>query len=587
MEHRFVFLLPAAVAIALTVMPAFASCITPDSEAPSDRDWNQLREEIAGFAPLEEPGLRVGAQRVFRLRPEGDASTRDALLARLSDMAPRIEELQRSMVIEPRRAVVLVESHTDGFDESMAFTYCAENGESHWLEENIDGLDALPAGTCLIVMFPDRIGGSRLYDFDLAHEWMHTMQRDAFGEAYGDEAWWREGSADWFAHKVVPAATERDHVIERFFTQQQSCELPDHSYDAQVFFFWGEPLFGLPWVFELGFASGDYLRQAEQAAELLPPGRWLDWAVAQAEEAITMPDGRPLPEQVHKPAIDLGRECRATITGPALSVQVREVSLPPEMGGTLQIEAGEAQVALRGVDGDWSRATGSTGIAPPPSPFTLAAISPSGADLSVDLSAGTATPSGCKCFVGRWIERPTAGPEDQLDGAREALDMLGGMGIGEEQTRDAADFLAGAVLRDSFRFRNEFAELAAEVRYDQSGPVLTIGPDGSFQIDDPHIISREDVRIDYRVYRHSGAWHDENGRLELDIATFTFDGIVEGPNSDGPQPITDEVTSASASAFTGGGGNWRAACHGNRLTLMPWEPPGHTPAGTAVELVKH
>ena len=565
--------------------PALPACVGP-SDVVTPEEWERLTDEIAALGPLEETSLSIGAQRVYRIRAEGEAGRPDPLLARLSDLKPRIEALQREMPTTPERPVVLMESHVDDFQPSRAFTSCAARGETHWLQNTFTDFDALPNEFCLVVTFPERIDGDRFHDFVLSHEWMHMMQPDPYGQGTNGAAWWREASADWFGHKVVSGATERDPFIAEFFDRQETCSLTGHSYDAQVFFFWGEGAFDTRWVFEFGHASGDHLLDIERVARVLPPDRWLDWAIAQADQTIRMPDGRPLPAQVQRTSVYLGADCKADIAGPALSVQVRDVSLPDAWTGPLTIEPNGARVAIKSGDA-WTTIDALTVIDAPPATFTLAAIAPSATDLSVGLYVGSDTASGCACFVGRWMERPGGGADLALDQARSALEALQSMGLGGTDGAAAMEALEAMSRQDRLRFRNEFLEIGAEVRYAESGPVLTIRPDGRFDIDDPHSFREGRNHVIAHTHRHSGAWHLGDGFLELDIQRHSFRGEMEGPMSDGPQPYSGRTTSFTAQSFEGGGGRWTPMCEGDRLTLTPWDPNGWTATEPPVTLVRH
>lgn len=536
------FLLPALIAGVVMASPGLASCPVPVSPPPTDRDWDELEDELSGYGDLEEAGFTIGAQKVFRLRPAGDAGARDRLLDRLAALNPRITELQGVLDSAPQRDVLLIESRTDTFGDSMAFTTCAETDTSLWLEGVFDRLAPLPAGACAIVVFPDRIENARETDFVLAHEWMHTMQVDAYGHAADGTSWWREGAADWFGHKMVRGTTERDDTIDDFFEHQPSCELPEHSYGAQVFYFWAESEFDSRWVFEQGLEGEDWLRETGRVAQTLPPARWLDWAVAQADQAITMPDGRPLPAQVEAPVLDLASECSARIEGPPLSVQVREINLPGTLDGPVRIAAGDAQVAIREGGGDWSRFTGDVDIDPPlSSPLILAAISPSATSLSISLSIGDATPDGgCACYVGSWME------------------------------------LRGDNPRRPFRFGSNaggiFAQLPnADITYNYPGPILTLHKDGRLTADRPHVVTTPDVRVANMVWQTYGTWTAENGALSFDFEARRFTSVINYGDISTTRRDEDRTTLAV-------GGEWLPRCEEGGLTLarkmfLPDEPP--------------
>lgn len=467
-------------------------------------EMETLADEMEALGPWQATGLRVGNQAVFRARTRGERfSGSDPLLDALRRIAPRIEAELRSHGARPDRAVLLAQSTGATFAESMAFTQCAEAALPHWVAQMLGG--TVPSGACLIVVYPDRIAGADLLEFVLAHEWMHTAQYAAYGQAVHGGDWWREGSADWFGHRIVPAMTARDDVIASFFERQQTGPLNTMDYAAQVFFFWAERTLYATWVFELGIGGQDWLARTDRVAQLLPPERWLDWAKAQADETIMLPDGRPLPAAAPAPPLLLGADCATAIEGPPLSVQLRQVILS---GAPLRAEANGARLSFRPAatgrwhdlppDGLWEE--------PPPGPAMVAAIQPADAPLLVRLTQGPEARGGaaapCGCLVGTWQELPR---ED-----------------------------------DSFIFRSDAPEYARQraqgsgeaqiaTHYAHPGPVLSLLPDGSYLLDDPavqdmiHPFSHEPIlhegapvwQMQEDVFQDFGIWREVDGHLHL------------------------------------------------------------------------
>ncbi|PQA86733.1 hypothetical protein [Hyphococcus luteus] len=584
--------------------PVEGAC--PTRPEPDDgEDYEALLDEIYAIGHVYETELSVGGQHVWRLRRRSAEHRPDRLLSLLGSLKPRLEEMQSYFTRPPSRPVLLIETRLDIFGSTMAFTDCASPGaegdaaeesgdeedekvelakhfvselegeaDSDWADELRD----LPEGLCLIVVFPDRIENDRERRFVLAHEWMHAMQSGFYTRRENELHWWVEGSAEWLAHKVVEGTTERDRWIEEFFMRQKSCSLTQHSYDAQPFFFWGEQAFNADWVFSVGLGGDEYLTRPERAAEILPPERWLDWAIAQADQTITMPDGRPLPAQAEAEPLALTKACDAVIEGPPLSVQLREISLPRGGVPKLQIDAGDAQFAIRGRDDeDWRRVSGAAEIDMPAPPIKVAAIMPSGENLNARLSMGASGATNCACQIGAWMEQPTPDEEaeDPLSGALEALDAARGMVPPDQMD----DFLAterklrAANAKDRFRFRGAipaiFDELEGDVEtvYDQDGPIVTIQAGGTFTIDDPHTIRGGDTTIRYYKYRPYGRWRIEDGVLKIDIEGLLIDGFVtSGPDYE-PKRIKAENEGFGAASYVGGGGDWTMACEASGMTL--------------------
>jgi len=578
-----------------------AACPPPPPDGDITEDYDALLDEIYEMGSQYKADFSIGNQAIYRMRRPRDEGRPDRMLQLLESLKPRLEEMQSYFPTPPSRPVLLIESRQDIFRPSLALTDCANPGAEgdeaedarredrdvedvelakHAIAEMEGDLGDLPEGLCLIVVFPDRLENDRERRFGLAHEWMHTMQNGFYTRRAMDHAWWVEGSAEWFAHKVVDGATERDNRIEEFFMRQKSCPLTEHSYDAQPFFFWGDQAFNSEWAVSVGLGGDEYLKLPERAAPILPPERWLDWAIAQAEQTITMPDGRSLPFQAEAEPMDLTRACDAVIKGPPLSVQLRELSLPDGGAPRLRVDAGDAQIAIRG-DGEseWRRVSGSNEIDTPPSPMTVAAIMPSGENLSARLSFANSGGSSCACQIGEWMESPT--PDEQADdalaGALEALEAAKSMGMVPPDEMDglleAEEKLRAANAKDTFRFRGNipaiFDELEGDVEttYSYGGPVLTIRPGGTFSIDDPHITRGDDTTINYHKYHHYGRWTAENGVLKFDIEGLVLNGFVTAPPEYERRSIAFTNESASTASYVGGGGEWSMSCEAGSMTL--------------------
>ena len=497
-------------ALACFVLLGFGVAADPAGDEAAE--LGALMDEMEALGPWRDTGLRMGGQSVFRARPRAESfSSTDRLLDALRRIAPRIEAELALHGANPERAVLLAQSSGPTFGESMAFTHCAGVDEPHWAGELLGG--TVPSGACLMVVYPERIAGAGLLEFVLSHEWMHTAQNDAYGHAFHGGDWWREGSADWFGHRIVPGVTGRGDVIARFFELQDTGPLNAMSYPAQVFFFWAERTFDATWVFEMGTGGEDWLARTDRLGLLLPPERWLDWAKAQADGDILLPDGRPLPAETPAPPLLLGAECATVIEGPPLSVQLRQLSLS---GEALRAEAGGARLSVRPAalerwhdmppDGVWE------GL--PAGPAVIAAIQPSDALLSVRLvqgEAGRGAAPACGCMVGIWEELPR---ED-----------------------------------DTFTFRTDAPERARQMaqgsgepliatHYDRTGPVLSLLPDGRYLLDDARVqemihpvtgapVLHEGVpfwQMQEDVFQEFGIWREVEDRLHLRRAGTSVQG---------------------------------------------------------------
>ena len=275
-------------------------------------------------------------------------------------------------------------------------------------------------------------------------------------------------------------------------------------------------------------------------AQTLPPDRWMDWAIAQADRTVTMPDGRPLPAQLEAEPLEISDSCEARLEAAPLSVQLREVSLPEGAASRLRIEANDARVAIRkSGETDWQRLEpGTTFLDPPFGTLELVAIMPSGRDMNVRLSMDNTDGGSCACHIGRWMEAPRTVAEDRMDGARDALAAAAQFLPPDKlaELREAQAKISGMNLEDKYHFRDETVELIAgdgggDVSFRTRGPIINIRPGGGFSIEDPHVITSGDgERIEYFDYLHYGTWQVRDGILELDLESVRYRGVVEGPN---------------------------------------------------------
>ncbi len=602
------------------VSMAQAVCTTESRGSTPSGAWELLMNEIAAMGSFPEASFEIGSQKVYRMRKTGDVGTSDRWLQSLRRLAPRIEELQRyfptaaerdaaerreregdeeALIYTPTppdRPVLIIESEINIID-NPAFTHCTARDQIHDLANYLgDDLDKeLLRGLCIIFIRSHVIEGETKSRFILSHEWMHTMQHGSYNIAEMEQLWWIEGSADWGAHKVVEGFTERDHKIEQFFDRQPDCSLTQHDYDAQTFFFWGEQTFGTDWGISLGMGGPEYLDEPERAAQILPPEQWLDWATSQADHKITMPDERDLPFNAKVELLDLEHSCEASIEGPPLSVQLRELRFPEDAASLVTIEPGEAQLAYRLLDADdaglpssWTRVTDTVEIEPTSEPLLLAAIMPSGNDLNIQIKLENSDRANCACHIGRWEEVATADSEaqDTFAGALEAIDNARAFVPPEQlaELEKARQMISSSDTKDRFRFRGAAEQIfemggEGEVTYDNDGPIVTFKGGGEFIIEDPHRIYGDKTEVDYHTYIHSGRWDIIGGKLKIDLQKFTFEGTVEGPISDGPQSISGSNRNTS---YVGGGGDWIISCEGAGLKLIPADPYERGPGKDAV-----
>lgn len=456
-----------------------------------ERSERALLDELA-LSPPDRLDFQVGGQAVFLHASTVTREYEDLLRDVLENIAGELASLADVLGSREARPVhVIATLQEDIFPGPFAFASC-HRGDEPWAHY-ADG-SVVPGTACLVVVFPDRIAehGADTAAFVMAHEWMHTLQSGVASERpHAQTRWWAEGSAEWFAHKVVEGYDGRAHRIAQFHEMQPRCTLQDITYPSQVFFFWGEQAFDARWVMELALGEGEHLSSPSAIAGIMAPEHWRAWSIALADNTIRYPDGRPLPTPPEPDTLRLRPQCPLRIQGPPLSVQMRRVELAAAArGGRLHFDTGDAVVSLRWPDGRWQHLKQAQESVDPGvwDHVTVAAISVGEHPANVRIGAG-GLGDDCACHIGDWIEVPGEGgrsfraqPEGNPGLAAAGFDM--------------------------------------EISFEHDGPVLSLGPDHTYTLDDPYqqrFLAAGDVfwQLSLDHFSDSGRWRIDDERSWL------------------------------------------------------------------------
>lgn len=489
-------------ALVLALAAPTATAVECDPAGRSTRgnpDWQAALMNEMALSPPERMDP-VGGQAVFLHAGTVMQEHEDLLRDIIENIGAELDALSTELGTREARPVhVMASLQEDIFPRAFAFAIC------YWRDAPFayyaDG-SVVPGNSCHVVVFPERMEpyGADTAAFVVAHEWMHTLQ---LGEGAGQQAltrWWREGSAEWFAHKVVDGYEGRENRIHQFYAQQPHCTLQQLSYANQAFFFWGEQAFDARWILELTLGDGAHLSSVAAIAGMMAPEHWRAWSIALADDTIRYPDGRPLPPPPEPDTLRLRPKCPLRIQGPPLSVQMRRIELASGAGGNrIHFDTGGAIVSLRWPDGRWQHLKEVQESVDPGGwdHFTVAAISAGENPANIRIGAG-GLGDDCACHIGDWMEA---------------------VGEGGRTFRREPEDNPGLVM----------AGYTTDIRFPNDGPVLALNPDQTYTLDDPYVqryMAQGEVfwELQLDTHRETGHWRLDEDRGQL---VLTRDAIVE------------------------------------------------------------
>jgi len=283
-------------------------------------------------------------------------------------------------------------------------------------------------GECTFVVFRNFWEGVSVPElkFTAAHELYHIAQLLIWPEVYQCESfWWVEGTAEWFANRVLPGETYSEGFLQHFNRHSADSSLLGLHYGATAFWFWAGEEYGDWYPIHMGVWGNDGLDDPTSVGESLPPDAWHSFLETYLRGELRYPDGRlAIPEP------NLGELVSEPwhLQGPAMSFPRLRMEIK---AGDWELQARALTTGLVSYDeGDsWSRlAVGRSGsdgfrytIECPPEPRIKAAVQLEGRPLEVKTTIRDGTPDeDCRCLetipedhcmIGTWQAESTDLPD--------------------------------------------------------------------------------------------------------------------------------------------------------------------------------
>ena len=163
-------------------------------------------------------------------------------------------------------------------------------------DDETEGAAVTAPDGCRMIVYPGVVGRADLA-YLIAHEFFHCVQYATQGRVKtmsGGNAWWVEGTAEWFAALAFPGSSASDGYVASFDARSPDTPLTAMDYDSVVFFFWLSQAFGESMVMALMDAMPERAgAPAQQAAVLglLGEEDLLRFAEAYLDREIRRPGG--------------------------------------------------------------------------------------------------------------------------------------------------------------------------------------------------------------------------------------------------------------------------------------------------------
>jgi hypothetical protein len=236
---------------------------------------------------------RLGVIRI-RSAAHGDDS---AWVPFFGDMArrlgPAIDAMETPRL--PRAITILLRTRTEELDFDPGPG--VDRGFAHAVTHRVDP-ELVEGGECFVSVFKgDRVIETAELTFALAHEIFHCAQFNTWPDKLRDPAsgWWREGSAEYFSHLVLPEGGEGrgGAVAVGFDRLSRNRSIVDMWYENVVLFFWLHNRGGPEAVgnFLAEMSGGGRAAQLAKLGELLPMENWASFVENWLDGRVTSVGG--------------------------------------------------------------------------------------------------------------------------------------------------------------------------------------------------------------------------------------------------------------------------------------------------------
>lgn len=186
-----------------------------------------------------------------------------------SDVGIVVAEVRRGIEAAEAGLLSIGEGGTDDVTVFASMLLPAEGAPAG--DDETEGAAVTAPDGCRMIVYPGVVGRADLA-YLIAHEFFHCVQYATQGRVKtmsGGNAWWVEGSAEWFAALSFPASTASDAYVAGFDAISHDTPLTSMDYDSVVFFFWLSQNFGPSMVMALMDALPVRAGAAAQQAAVL------------------------------------------------------------------------------------------------------------------------------------------------------------------------------------------------------------------------------------------------------------------------------------------------------------------------------